>query len=99
MKYTEDYIKTLASNYTKRTDFKKGHAYAYKKAHKLGIIDKLIPLDRKPYGYWTESNVILEAKKYKTRQEFKKGCYSAFMKAYEFQMLNTLFPLLRRFDD
>ncbi len=72
-------LRSVATNYKTRTEFKEGDRSAYNKAHKLGLMETICEHMGAPKNatIWNEKSIRSEAKKYTTRTDFQNGSRGA----------------------
>lgn len=92
-RWTFDDIKSEASKFSTRQEFKSNSVNAYNAARRHNWIDEVckhMQLQIKPSNFWNKKTIKLEALKYKTKADFGNKSNGAFQKAYSLGIMDEV---------
>ena len=87
IRWTEEALIAEMKQHTTRTSFSKKYGAGYKKAKKLGLLDKYLPSN---IHLWTREEIQAEALKYNTRDTFRVGSNDAYGAAQRAGCINEV---------
>lgn len=91
IKWTEEKIIEAAKKCDDVHDFQKEYPTAYKRAVKIGLIDKLgLNYRKHPNGYWTDDAIFEESHKYDYKAEFRENSPAAYQEAQKRGLLDKM---------
>lgn len=91
VKWTEEMIIEAAKKCVYVQEFQSKYPVAYKRARKLGLMEKLdLSNSKHQNGYWTDEAIIKESHNYSSKPEFREKSYVAYRKASKRGLLENM---------
>lgn len=91
--WTIEVLNSLASKYTKRSEFKKEHPSAYATAQRKKVLDKIcshMTTKIKKKNYWSKTKIIEVAQNYERVSDFRRENVTAYHKSHRMGWLEEV---------